>query len=80
MDEITDQVPQLSLAAKEWRPGLGLAPTPKKSLLSTTSAPNLSGIGSGGSSTSAFSKTGAAAVGGGGVSSQSSWGGKAWLM
>ena len=79
MDEITDQVPQLSTEAKEWRPGLGLAPTPKNSLSSTTSAPNLSGIGSGGSSTSAFSKTGASAVGGG-VSSQSSWGGKVWLM
>src|SRR6056300_1080763 len=31
MDDIADSVNELSLNAKEWRPGLGFAPTPKSS-------------------------------------------------
>ena len=34
MDEITDHVGALNLTAKEWKPGLGFAPTPKKSAVS----------------------------------------------
>jgi PAB-dependent poly(A)-specific ribonuclease subunit 3 len=38
MDDIADSVNELSLNAKEWRPGLGFAPTPKSSSSAGVSA------------------------------------------
>ena len=46
MDEITDNVNELSLAAKEWKPGLGFAPTPKSSTEPASSQPSLSSAAS----------------------------------
>lgn len=66
MDEITDHVGALNLTAKEWKPGLGFAPTPKKSAvsaegISSSQAVDVNGthfFGSGGGASSSWEQDG----------------------